>query len=245
MLTLFISAASADPAMDQKIEAAAQSSYNFRAVLGNRVKVEVNEGVVTLSGTVLDRDQKALAEDTVRSLPGVVEVLNHLDVSEPDQERSDGWMALKIRSLLLIRSKVSAANTDVSVHDGVVTLAGTAESEAQKELTESYARGVQGVRAVRNQMIVRSADTAPRAGAASATPETIDDDGSVTAQVKAALLARDPGLALQTRVETAGGTVTIRGTARSRAEKDLVSRVAREIRGVRAVANQMVVSAAE
>lgn len=233
----------ADPRLDAKIEDAALASYNFRVVLENQVKVEAENGVVTLSGTVLDRDQKALAEDTVRSLPGVVEVLNHLDVVETGQERSDGWIALKIRSILLLRPNVSAGNTEVTVRDGVVTLAGTAESIAQKELTESYARNVEGVRSVRNRMTVRSS---PAGVAAAASPEAPEiDDASITAEIHQALLAEDPAAALNTQVETQDGTVVLRGIVRSSAEKDRASTVARSVRGVSRVANEMIVSAAE
>src|SRR5687768_7485740 len=92
----------ADPATDRKIEDAAASSYNFRTVLEKQVSVKAEEGVVTLSGTVLDQDQKALAEETARGLPGVREVNNQLEVATKGAERSDGWIALKIRSVLLL-----------------------------------------------------------------------------------------------------------------------------------------------
>ena len=108
----------ADPDTDRKIEDAASSSYNFRTVLEKQVNVKAADGVVTLSGTVLDQDQKALAEETVRALPGVQEVKNQLEVASPGPERSDGWITLKIRSVLLRRSNVSATDTDVTVRDG-------------------------------------------------------------------------------------------------------------------------------
>lgn len=242
LLVLWPAGLLADPATDAKIRDAALSSYNLRVVLENRVDVEVKDGVATISGTVLDRDQKALAEDTVRSLPSVVEVLNHLDVAEPGQERSDGWIALKLRSILLLRRSVSATNTEVTVKDGVVTLAGMADSVAQKELTESYARGIQGVRSVRNLMSLPAGGMA----AARVEEETVKiDDASITAEIRQALLARDPGMALTTRVETDGGSVVLRGSARSVAERDSVTELASGVRGVNTVANEMIVTAAE
>lgn len=240
LLALWPAALVADPETDAKIKDAALSSYNFRVVLENEVNVEVDDGIVTISGMVLDRDQKALAEDTVRSLPGVVEVLNHLDVNEPGQERSDGWIALKLRSILLLRRNVSATNTEVTVKDGVVTLAGAADNLEQKELTESYARSIQGVRSVRNLMNVREGGKA-----VARVEEARIDDASITAEIRQALLARDPGMALTTRVETQQGTVVLRGTARSAAERESASELASGVRGVNAVENEMIVTAAE
>jgi osmotically-inducible protein OsmY len=148
-------ALSADPATDRKIEEAARSSYNFRVVLQKQIEVKCEDGIVTLTGSVFDRDQKTLAEETVRGLPGVVGVNNEITLSSPGHERADGWIALKIRSVLLLRANVSAAHTDVSVRDGTVTLTGTAETEAQKELTAAYAREVEGVKTVENRINVR------------------------------------------------------------------------------------------
>ncbi len=147
--------AMADPETDRKIEEAARSSYNFRAVLQKQIEVHCQDGVVTLGGMVLDQNQKALAEQTVRGLPGVVGVENEIKLSSPGHDRADGWIALKIRSILLMRSNVSAAHTDVAVRDGVVTLSGTAETEEQRALTAAYARDVEGVKSVENRIDVR------------------------------------------------------------------------------------------
>jgi osmotically-inducible protein OsmY len=56
---------------------------------------------------------------------------------------------------LLFHRSVSAGTTDVDVHDSVVTLRGDSASAAQKELTTEYARDVEGVKDVINEMIVK------------------------------------------------------------------------------------------
>jgi hyperosmotically inducible protein len=234
----------ADPAMDRKIEDAAASSYNFRTVLEKQVNVKAEEGVVTLTGTVLDRDQKALAEETVSGLPGVTRVNNHLEVASPGPERSDGWIALKIRSVLLLRSNVSATDTDVTVREGDVVLTGTAESVAQKELTASYARDVEGVKSVKNDIVVRKPGAVQVAEADRTLGEKIDDS-SITAQVKYALLTHRATSALKTNVDTQNGVVAIRGNAASETEKELVSQLAQSVRGVASVENRMTVHVSE
>src|SRR5512132_3587901 len=106
---------------DRKIEEAAKASYNYRTVLEDHVKVKAHDGVVTLTGTVQDKDDRALAADTVENLPGVTSVNNEIVVQSAYPEHSDSWMALKIRSRLLVKANVSAATTTVEVKDGVVT----------------------------------------------------------------------------------------------------------------------------
>jgi osmotically-inducible protein OsmY len=129
----------ATPDNDRRIETAAKESYNYRTVLEDTVTVKASDGVVTLTGKVKDKGDKALAEDTVENLPGVTRVKNEIKVESSHPEKSDGWIAWKIRSRLLVKGNVSATATKVAVVDGVVTLTGHADNEAQKTLTEVYA----------------------------------------------------------------------------------------------------------
>lgn len=220
---------------DRKIENAAKASYNYRTVLEDHVKVKANDGVVTLSGTVQDNDEKELAADTVENLPGVTSVKNDIVTKASYPEHSDSWMALKIRSRLLVKANVSAATTTVTAKDGVVTLAGTADNLAQKELTEVYAKEIDGVKSVKNDIVVKSAP-----------PKTESmgdkmDDASITTQVKYALLSHKATSALKTKVVTTDGVVVMTGDANSDAEKSLVTKVAQDVRGVKSVNNNMVV----
>src|ERR1700690_2704927 len=143
----------ASSSTDSKIEDAAKASYNYRTVLADQVSVKVSDGVVTLTGTVKDRDGRALAEDTVNNLPGVVSVDNQIVVKTDIPEHSDGWIALKVRGTLIVKANVSASATKVDVKDGIVTLSGTATSGAQKDLTEAYAKDIDNVRGVRTERV--------------------------------------------------------------------------------------------
>ena len=220
--------------MDHRIEQAAKESYNYRAVLDEKVDVRAESGVVTLTGKVQDKDQRDLAEDTVAGLPGVVRVENDIQVVPPGPEHSDGWIAFKVRSTLMMKPNVSASTTTVDVKDGVVTLTGTADNIAQKELTELYAKQVDGVKAVRNQVTLP--DGPPR--------ETVSasiDDASITGQLKFQLVTHASTNAIKTKVSTSNGAVTIAGEADSEAEKALVTEIAQGIRGVKSVDNRMTV----
>jgi len=223
--------------IDRKIEDAAKASYNYRTVLENHVSVKANDGVVTLTGTVGDKDLKALAEDTVTNLPDVTRVDNQITLDPALTEHSDGWIAIKLRTQLLVRSNVSATNTTVRVKDGVVTLTGTADNMAQKELTGEYAKEIDWVKSVKNDIVV-NASPAP----AQTVGEKIDDT-SITTQVKYALFSHKSTSALKTKIITTDGVVAVSGEAGSDAEKTLVSKLAESIRGVKSVTNNMTVKA--
>ena len=218
---------------DSKIEDAANASYNYRTVLEGRVTVKSNDGIVTLTGTVLDKDDKALAEDTVENLPGVVKVDNEIEVKAPAPEHSDEWIALKVRGELLVKANVSATSTKVDVKDGVVTLSGTASSDAQRDLTEIYAKQIDHVRSVTNNIVVVT-PTGPTAG-------EVVDDASITSQVKFALLSNGATSAVATKVTTVEAVVNISGVATSDAQKALVTKLAQDTRGVKSVVNDMTV----
>ena len=223
----------ASSSTDRKIEEAAKASYNYRTVLEDHVKVKVSDGIVTLSGTVQDRDDRDLAADTVENLPGVVSVNNQIKIEATYPEHSDAWMAFKIRGRLLVKANVSATNTKVEVNDGNVVLTGTADNIAQKDLTAIYAKDIDGVKTVQNDITVKDMP-------GETIGETIDD-ASITSQVKYDLLSHKATSALKTKVTTNDGVVVITGEANSDAEKSLVTKLASDVRGTKTVNNSMTV----
>ena len=144
---------------DDKIESSFKNTYVSRVYLkDDAVKAESKNGVVTLTGTVADESNKVLAEETAASLPGVDRVDNKLATkAEAAAKNSDAWIGGKVKLALLFHRNVNARKTDVDVKVGVVTLKGEASSQAQKELTTEYARDVDGVTEVRNEMTVAGA----------------------------------------------------------------------------------------
>jgi osmotically-inducible protein OsmY len=230
--------ARAELASDKQIEMTANHSYNFHTVLNDKVKAESQDGVVTLKGTVQDENQKQLAENTVSELPNVRHVNDELTVESPGAEHSDGWLSFKIHTMLLTKPHVSVTNTHVVIADGVVTLTGTADSAAQKELTETYVKDIDGVKSVTDDIQVNDHSYNDEKGRPTATTSGVDD-ASITAQVKWALTTHSSTSALKTKVRTDQGVVTISGDADSEAEKALVTRLAEDVRGVKSVTNDM------
>ena len=223
---------------DERIEASFKNSYVSKVYLKNdAVKAESKDGVVTLTGTVADESHRVLAEETAASLPGVERVDNKLATkAEAAAKNSDAWIGGKVKLALLFHRNVNAGKTDVDVKVGVVTLKGEASSQAQKELTTEYARDIDGVKEVRNEMTVAGTP----AKVERPTEEKIDD-ASITAQVKMALLTHRSTSAVKTKVVTRDGEVTLSGSAKNAAEKSLVTKLVEDVHGVTGVKNQMTV----
>lgn len=225
---------------DSRIESSAKETYVYRTYLkDDSIKIEAKDGVVTLVGTVSAESHKTLAQDTVEGLPGVKKVDNRLEIKgEQAVKPSDGWIATKIKTSLWFHNSVSST-TEVTVKDGIVTLKGPAENQAQKDLTTEYAKDIEGVKSVKNEMTLAQAGSAK----AAQTMSEYIDDASITAQVKMALASRWSTSALRTSTTTKDGVVTLSGPAANQAEKDLVSKLTRDIHGVKSVNNNMVVKA--
>lgn len=223
---------------DDQIEASFKQSHVYQTYLkGDSIKTKAKDGVVTLTGTVADETNKTLAQETLASLPGVTSVDNQLATkTEVAADNADTWVGRKLKFALLFHSDLSVRKTDVEVKDGIVTLKGEASSMAQKELTTEYAKDIDGVKEVKNEMTVAAA----REAAERTAGEKVDD-ASVTAQVKTALEIRHSTSSAKTKVETRDGTVTLTGIAKNAAEKSLVTKVVNDIQGVNKVNNEMTI----
>jgi osmotically-inducible protein OsmY len=239
--------------MDDRIESSARKSYVFKTYLKtDDIKIQSKDGVVTLTGTVSEESHKSLAGETVAGLPEVKTVDNRLEVKgERPVENSDTWLMMKVKTTLLFHRSVSGSKTEVTVKDGIVTLQGEATSQAQKDLTMEYAKDIDGVKDVKNEMVVSSGPSKEVRTAGekiddsskkkSRTAGEKIDDASITAQVKMTLLYHRSTSALNTSVTTRKGVVTLSGKAKNASEKDLATKFVNDVHGVKSVRNIMTV----
>ncbi len=215
---------------DDKIESSFKKTYVYKTYLKDEhIAINSKDGVVTLSGDVLDEAHKPMAQDTVEALPGVKSVDNNIVIKN---DKSDTWLKMKIETALLFHNNVRASKTAVSVKNGVVTLKGKAQSQAQKELTTEYTKEVEGVKEVKNEMTMAKP---------SKTIGNKIDDASITAQVKMTLMMHKSTGAIRTSVTTNNGLVTLSGQAKNDAERDLVTKLAEDVDGVNNVVNKMTI----
>jgi osmotically-inducible protein OsmY len=120
----------------------------------------------------------------------------------------------------------------VAVHHGVVTLSGAVDALAQKWRIERAAWSVKGVRAVAEDIAVRSTEAEPTDG-------EIAEAVATTLEWSEAIDASD----VHARVEH--GWVTLTGSVRTAPESEAAERLADQVRGVIGVSNRMSVEAPE
>ena len=239
---------------DARIESSARGSYVFRTYLNDdAIVIKAIDGAVTLTGTVLEELHKSMAQETVASLPGVTSVDNRLKLlGTPAAESADAMVLARVETALKIHRNLSTIKPDVQVNNGVVTLRGEASSMAQIDLTTEYIEDVEGVKDVENKMIVSASPEKPAektigekvGGTMGTIGETIDD-ASITAMVKMSLMYHRSTSAFHTNVDTNAGVVTLVGTVKNAAEKDLATKFTSDIFGVKSVVNKMTIVVAE
>ena len=116
---------------------------------------------------------------------------------------------------------------DVQVSDGVATLKGTVDSEAERSRAVRLA-GVAGVRIVDDQLKVESLGL-----------KATVSDGAVTAKIKAQFLANTDLRGADIKVSTNNGVVTLTGTVSSHDLRALAVDLARHTGGVVRVDDQL------
>jgi len=194
--------------------------------------VDVNDGFVTLTGTVDSWRERTLAEDVAKGVRGVRGVTNDIAVTYTTT-RPDREIAAGIRRALEMNPRVDAYTIEVSVEDGVVRLTGTAGSAAEKAEARrlSWVAGVESVKAAGLDVEPWARDEMTRK-----TPPTRSDAQIERAVVQA--LVVDPRVAsFNPDVEVDDGVVTLTGTVSNLAAKRAAETDARNVVGVRRVHN--------
>ncbi len=114
------------------------------------IKARVEDGWVTLSGTVRWGFQRQNAEDVVRCMKGVKGLTNAITVANRTVPVGD--IKAKIEAALKRHYDAQDQHVVVSVDDRVVTLSGTVSSWWHRYLTRKTAWNASGVEDVRDHM---------------------------------------------------------------------------------------------
>jgi osmotically-inducible protein OsmY len=120
------------------------------------IDVDVNEGVVRLSGKVEKPEARAEAIQHARDTDGVVRVIDDIEIGEGSlgQRVDDTALVVKVKAKLTASNELNPFNINVDAEDGVVTLMGRVESRAKKDLAGRIARETEGVVRVENRLEV-------------------------------------------------------------------------------------------
>ncbi|WPC75946.1 BON domain-containing protein [Vibrio porteresiae] len=126
------------------------------------INTDVDQGVVTLTGKVDNDVDKDLAGELVKGLDGVKKVNNELTVIDQQGDKSNGTVdqlndakiTTIVKTRLLMDSNVSGTNIEVSTENGVVTLKGQLDNDAQQDLAVNIAQNTTDVTKVVNEITV-------------------------------------------------------------------------------------------
>jgi hyperosmotically inducible protein len=147
---------------------------------GFDINVDTMKGVVTLRGGADSQAAKQAAQELAGQAEGVVLIKNELIVAADDSEArqdadtatasgevremldesgdgiDDAWITSKVKTQLLADTAVKGTQIDVDTKANVVTLTGTAESQAAKDAAIRIAAGTKGVnKVIADQLLVQ------------------------------------------------------------------------------------------
>ena len=116
------------------------------------IEVEVNEGVVHLTGVVDEAGDRAEAERLAASASGVVRVINDIKVGEQTvgERVDDATITARVKAKLAASSQLNPFDIQDNTVEGEVSLTGRVATEAERTEAERLARETDGVRRVRN-----------------------------------------------------------------------------------------------
>jgi osmotically-inducible protein OsmY len=189
------------------------------------VGIEVDNGVVTLTGMVASWGKRIAAEEAAHRVRGVLDVANDIVVKVPGAgAQTDTEIAQAVRHALVWDVFVPDTRIQSTVSDGTVVLKGDVDSWLQREDADKAVRNLAGVRLVRNQIVVKPPKVAP---------------ADVRKAIESALDRQAEREAESIRLEVQDGQVKLFGTVTSWAERQTVMGAAKGTPGVRNVEDHL------
>ncbi|MBN2295640.1 MAG: BON domain-containing protein [Pirellulales bacterium] len=197
------------------------------------IGVDVEDGVVTLTGKVDSYTEKTVAVDIVKGIRGVVDIKNKL-VYDILKDRSDADIKADIEYRLKSDASIDSGRFVVKVKNGKVTLSGSAGSAAEKSEVETETRMVPGVTSVVNKIDIKWwMDSSPSDWDKGWT------DADMQKSIKSDLLANPRVNQFKVIVKVDDGVATLTGKVDNLQAKRAAEEEALEVLGVWRVKNYL------
>jgi osmotically-inducible protein OsmY len=145
------------------------AAFKEAGIKGKGLNVEVNGGVVKLTGAVAGRDMRAVAAQTAASINGVRRVDNQLKILEAAPSNGGGiqqvqhrtaprrpsndQMAAQVASALE-QAQLAGADIDIQCQSGIVRLTGAVASTRDRAAASAIVGRLPGVQQVENNLQV-------------------------------------------------------------------------------------------
>lgn len=188
------------------------------------IGVEVNNGVVTLSGHVDSYPEKWIAENAAKRVSGVKVLAVELDVILPNSHhKSDSEIALAAANSFKNNVYHLDELVQIKVEHGFITLSGNVEWQFQKIAAANAVKYLKGVRGVYNQIMIKPTLSVSK----------------VKSDIDAAINRRALKDIQNIKVQVKGTEVILEGKINDWSEKNLVIDTAWSIPGVSKVTDNM------
>jgi hyperosmotically inducible periplasmic protein len=187
-------------------------------------------GIALLAAAFLAAPLSVSAGDTMNKAEEKIKGTAH-DVKEAT---SDSWITSKAKIALYADGRVKGREVSVETMNGEIFLRGKVDSEEAKSAAAEVARGIDGVKNVKNDLQVVSASTRKAVTA---------DDKVITRSVETRF-SKDPELK-KIDVRTDAGVVVLSGQVANITAAARASEMAHKVDGVKAVKNELRVNQAK
>jgi osmotically-inducible protein OsmY len=233
---------------DDRLKEDVNAAFKDEPALKNssiRVK-SVNKGLVLIEGKAATLSDHLFALEVTSGVPGVLRVASEVESPDAFGDReiwnddtpanpsggnavTDGWITAQTKMRFMTDAEIPSTDIHVDTRRGVVTLFGTAPTEAVSDKAARVAKEVSGVRSVNRELRIVAAPKLEKA--------TAKDDEIESAVRKRIGEAKLEGANVHAAVKAAVARVT--GTVRSGSDRYAVVAITRATPGVAWVQNDL------